>query len=55
MLFLFFQNSNFFGLLGGGGVKGQKITHKYQFQAVTSYLYIKNCRSYRQDFWHTQV
>ena len=34
--------------------KGQKLTHNYQFQPVTLY-YLKNCRSYHQDFWYSCV
>ena len=38
-IFSFFQNSDFLGFLGGGGgVKGQKMTCNYQFQAVTLYI-----------------
>ena len=35
--FSFFQNSVISGFLGGG-VKGQKLTHDYQFQFVTLYI-----------------
>ena len=36
---------------GGGNCKRQKMTHNYQFQSVT--LYLRNCRSYHQDFWYS--
>ena len=40
--FSIFKNSDFFflgwGEGGKGDVKGQKITHNYQFQSVTIYL-----------------
>ena len=35
--FSFFQNSVISGFLEGG-VKGQKLTHDYQFQFVTPYI-----------------